>query len=174
MAAETTSNASTTSSASPAEEPPTGPVVRICDGRLRAAATTALRDQGFRGRLAGKPVPSGNSRLSVCEFQGRGGAEVSVSLDAASDAPRRYRNRVTETSQFSGGEVENAPQTVKGVGDPRLGAAGANWLPRIHLLLSVRGERVLIVDVSADDLNDDALRDAAIDISLSSWERLGR
>jgi hypothetical protein len=152
---------------------PTGPVVRICDRELAAAATAALREQGYRGRLGGKPVPSGTSRLSVCELVGRQ-AEVSVSLDAASDAVRRYQFRVTETAQFSGGDPEHAPHTVKGVGDPRLGGAGANWLPRIHLLLSVRGHRVLIVDVSADDLDDDALQAAAIEISLDAWERLGK
>ena len=101
-------------------------------------------------------------------------AEVSVSLDAASDAVRRYQFRVTETAQFSGGDPERAPHTVKGVGDRRLGGAGANWLPRIHLLLSVRGHRVLILDVSADDLDDDALEAAAIEISLDAWERLGK
>ena len=62
---------------------------------------------------------------------------------------------------------------MKGVGDRRLGGAGANWLPRIHLLLSVRGHRVLIVE-SADDLDDDALQAAAIEISLDAWERLGK
>ena len=158
---------------STATEPPSGPVVRICDRRLAAAATAALREQGFRGRLGGMPVPSGTARLSVCEMAGASG-EVSVSLDAATDAVRRYQFRVTETAQFSGGDPEHAPHTVKGVGDPRLGGAGANWLPRIHLLLSVRSHRVLIVDVSADDLADDALRAAAIEISLDSWERLGK
>jgi hypothetical protein len=92
----------------------------------------------------------------------------------ASGAVRRYHNRVTETAQFSGGDPDRAPQTVKGVGDARLGGAGANWLPRIQLLLSARGERVLIVDVSADDLDDDALQAAAIEISLDAWERLGK
>jgi hypothetical protein len=158
---------------STAAEPPSGPVVRICDRELAAAATAAFREQGYRGRIGGKPVPSGTSRLSVCELAGRR-AEVSVSLDAASDAVRRYQFRVTETAQFSGGDPEHAPHTVKGVGDPRLGGAGANWLPRIHLLLSVRGHRVLIVDVSADDLDDDALQAAAIEISLDAWERLGK
>jgi hypothetical protein len=62
---------------------------------------------------------------------------------------------------------------VKGVGDPKLGGAGANWLPRTHLLLSARGDRVLIVDVSADGLDDNVLRDAAIEISLDASERLG-
>jgi hypothetical protein len=148
-------------------------MVRICDLRLAAAATTALRDEGHRGRLGSEPTPSGAAGLSGCEFAGRA-AEVTISLDTASDAVRRYHNRVTETAQFSGGDPDRAPQTVKGVGDARLGGAGANWLPRIQLLLSARGERVLIVDVSADDLADDALRAAAIEISLDAWERLGK
>lgn len=170
-------NQTTTTAPTPAPSTttaaPTGPMVRICERRLAIATSEALREQGFRGRLGSEPVPSGTARLSVCELAGSG-AEVSISLDAASGAVRRYHNRVTETAQFSGGDPEHAPHTVKGVGDPRLGGAGANWLPRIHLLLSVRGHRVLIVDVSADDLDDDALQAAAIEISLDAWERLGK
>jgi hypothetical protein len=154
-------------------EPPSGPMVRICDRRLAAAVTGALQEQGSAGRVR-KPVPSGNARLSVCEMVGKG-AEVSVSIDAATDAVRRYQFRVVESAQFSGGDPENAPHTVKGIGDPDLGGAGANWLPRTHLLLSVRGDRVLIVDVSADDLDDDdALLAAAKAISLDAYDRLGR
>jgi hypothetical protein len=155
-------------------EQPSGPMVRICDRRLAAAVTAALQEQGSAGRVGGKPVPSGNVRLSVCEMVGKG-AEVSVSIDAATDAVRRYQFRVVESAQFSGGDPENAPHTVKGIGDPDLGGAGANWLPRTHLLLSVRGDRVLIVDVSADDLDDDdALLAAAKAISLDVYDRLGR
>jgi hypothetical protein len=156
----------------PTTEAPSGPMVRICDRRLAATVTGALQEQGSGGRLGSKPVPSGNSRLSVCELPGRG-AEVSISIDAATDAVRRYQFRVVESAQFSGGDPENAPHTVKGVGDPELGGAGANWLPRTHLLLSVRGDRVLIVDVSADDLDDDALLAAAKAISLDVYDRLG-
>jgi hypothetical protein len=155
-------------------EKPSGPMVRICDRRLAAAVTAALQEQGSAGRVGGKPVPSGNVRLSVCEMVGKG-AEVSISIDAATDAVRRYQFRVVESAQFSGGDPENAPHTVKGIGDPDLGGAGANWLPRTHLLLSVRGDRVLIVDVSADDLDDDdALLAAAKAISLDAYDRLGR
>jgi hypothetical protein len=169
--AEEPSSTASANSISTAAPPPSGPVVRICDRRLAAASTAALHEHGLRGRLAGDPVPSGTARLSVCELEGKQ-AEVSISLDTASDAVRRYRNRVTETAQFSGGDPEHAPHTVNGVGDPRLGPAGANWLPRIHLLLSARGDRVLIVDVSAESLGDNALRAAAIEISLDAWNRL--
>lgn len=152
-------------------ERPTGPMVRICDRRLATAVTAALREQGFRGRLGSRPMPSGTARLSVCELAGHG-AEVSISLDAASEAVRRYHNRVTETAQFAGGDPDRAPQTVKGVGDPELAGAGANWLPRIHLLLSARGDRVLIVDVSAESIPDSRLLPAAKTISLKAWDRL--
>jgi hypothetical protein len=97
-----------TTTAATTTERPSGPVVRICDRRLAAAASAALREQGFRGRLGGMPVPSGTGRLSVCEMAG---AEVSVSLDAATDAVRRYQFRVTETAQFSGGDPEHATTT---------------------------------------------------------------
>jgi hypothetical protein len=149
---------------------PTGPLVRVCDRRLAATVAQALRAEGFRGRLPRVPTRSGDRTLSRCELDGAIGA--GISLDAAADAPRRYRNRVTETAQFAGGDPGRAPKTVKGIGDARLGAAGANWLPRIHLLLSVRGERVLIVDLSADDLGDGALLAAASEISVATWDRL--
>ena len=168
---QTTIAAPTTVSTIP--EPPSGPMVRICDRGLAAEVTTALQEQGFRGRLGSQPTPSGEKRLSVCELQGRD-AEVSISIDAAADAVRRYRNRVVESAQFSGGDPENAPHTVKGVGDRRLGGAGANWLPRTNLLLSVRGNRVLIVDVSAPPLSDPRLLEAAKTISLDTWNRLER
>jgi hypothetical protein len=168
-AAPTVSTPATTTT----ETPPSGPIVRICDRRLARAVTAALQAQGVRGHLGSEPIPSGNASLSVCELAGAG-AEVSISLDAASGAVRRYHNRVTETAQFSGGDPEHAPQTVKGVGDPRLGGAGANWLPRIHLLLSARGDRVLIVDVSADSVPDSRLLPAAKAISLAAYDRLGR
>jgi hypothetical protein len=170
---DTTSTRATPSPPTTTVAEPSGPVVRICDRTLARDVLDAFRSNGFRGALPSRPTPSGNATLSVCELEGER-ADVSISLDAASGAVRRYRNRVTETAQFSGGDPDRAPHTVKGVGDPRLGAAGANWLPRIHLLLSARGERVLIVDVSADGLEDDALRAAAIEISLDAWDRLER
>jgi hypothetical protein len=168
----TTSTRATPAIPTTTTEAPSGPMVRICDRRLAMAVTAGLRGQGFRGRLGSEPSASGDKQLSVCELAGRG-AEVSISVDAASDAVRRYHNRVTETAQFSGGDPNNAPHTVKGVGEPRLGGAGANWLPRTHLLLSVRGDRVLIVDVSAEPLSDPRLLDAARTISLAAWDRLG-
>jgi hypothetical protein len=155
------------------QEPPSGPMARICDRRLATEVTAALREQGFRGHFGSDPTASGDKQLSVCQLAGRA-AEVSISVDAASDAVRRYHNRVTETAQFSGGDPDNAPHTVKGVGDPELGGAGANWLPRTHLLLSARGERVLIVDVSAEPLSDPRLLEAAKTISLDAWDRLER
>ena len=171
---EQTAESSTASpvTATTAPAPPSGPMVEVCDRRLTRLTASAFRRQGLRGPLGATPDPSGTPMQSVCELEGDR-AEASISLDAASDAPRRYRNRVTETAQFSGGDPGDAPHPVKGIGAPRLGAAGANWLPRIHLLLSVRGQRVLIVDVSAERLGDDALRDVAIQISLGAWRLLG-
>jgi len=170
-AAPTGTTATTTSATTTTQAPPSGPVVRICDRSLARAVTAALQGQGLQGHLGSEPTPSGNARLSVCELAAQG-AEISISLDAASGAVRRYHNRVTESAQFSGGDPENAPHTVKGIGDRKLGGAGANWLPRTHLLLSARGERVLIVDVSAESLPDSRLLPAAKAISLAVYDRL--
>jgi hypothetical protein len=59
------------------------------------------------------------------------------------------------------------------VGDRRLGAAGANWIPFLHQLLSARGKRVLIVTVNGGGLSDAERLAAAKAISLAVWERLG-
>jgi len=94
-------------------------------------------------------------------------------MDAATDAPQRYRNRIAETAQFSQGIPSHAPRHIPGVGDRRLGPAGANWLPWIHQLLSARGKRVLIVSVDGGALRDSARLSVAVAISGAVYRRLG-
>jgi hypothetical protein len=154
-----------------ASEPdPAAPLVRICDRALADRVEQVLAAQGFRGQI-GRPAATGSERLSQCRLDA-GSAQVQFSLDAGRDAVRRYFNRITETAQFSGGDPEHAPHPVEGVGAARLAGHGANWIPNIHELLSVRGERVLIASVSASRLRDRQLRAAAVGLSLYVYERL--
>jgi hypothetical protein len=94
-------------------------------------------------------------------------------MDAAASAVQRYRNRVVETAQFSESIPSRVPRTVRGVGDLDLGAAGANWIPFLHQLLSARGKRVLIVDVNGGGLRDAERLAAASAISRAVYNRLG-
>jgi hypothetical protein len=122
----------------------------------------------FRARAELRPHASGAGRLSACDL-----GPVELSLDTASDAVRRYRNRIVETAQFSESIPGRVPRTVRGIGDADLGASGANWIPFLHQLLSARGERVLIVTVNGGGLDDRQRLAAAKAISLAAWDRLG-
>jgi hypothetical protein len=148
-------------------EPPHGPLVRICDRALAEGLTPVVRSQGFRGELERNPQTSGAGQLSACDL-----GPLELSLDAARDAVQRYQNRIVETAQFSEGIRSHVPRTVKGVGDPELAGAGANWIPFLHQLLSARGKRVLIVTVNGGGLTDEQRLEAAKAVSLAVWERL--
>jgi hypothetical protein len=154
----------------PAARP--GPLTRICNRSLVSALRQIVSAAGqSRPRLA-PPEARGGERLSQCEIPGAGGIRLGISLDSATDAPRRYRNRIAEASQFSSLDGELAPQPVRGVGAPDLGAAGADWLPAFHQLLSVRGGRLLIAEVALPRISDRAARTIAIAISLEVYRRL--
>ena len=151
-----------------ASGPPTGPLVRICDRALGEELTPILSANGYRGASGLRAHPAGAGRLSACDL-----GQVELSLDAARDAAQRYRNRIVETAQFSESIPSHVPRPVRGIGDPELGASGANWIPFLHQLLSARGDRVLIVTVNGGGLGDAERLDAAEAVSLSVWDRLG-
>jgi hypothetical protein len=157
-----------TPTATTASGPPRGPLVRICDRALAAELGAPLREQGFRGQLNRRPQPSGAGQQSACDL-----GDLELSMDAARDAVQRYQNRIVETAQFSESIPSHVPQTVKGVGDPDLAGAGANWIAFLHQLLSARGKRVLIVTVNGAGLSDTERLDAAKAVSLAVWDRLG-
>ena len=152
-----------------APPPPSGPLVRICDRSLATRIESLLRSIAPRRPPGSQPVANGTAWRSSCDLA----PDVEITLDAETDAVRRYMNRVVESAQFSEGDRSRAPVHVGGIGDPRLRQAGANWLPHFHQLLSARGERVLIVDVNARGLSDSQRLAAARAISLDVWRRLG-
>lgn len=93
-------------------------------------------------------------------------------MDGAPDAVQRYQNRVVETAQFSDSIPSHVPRPLKGIGDRRLGAAGANWIAFLHQLLSARGKRVLIVTVNGARASDAERLAAATAITFAVYDRL--
>jgi hypothetical protein len=146
---------------------PSGPMVRICDRSLARQVRGALRSNGFDEKLP-PPTPNGNQRNSRCDFA----KVVELSIDNAPDAVQRYQNRVVETAQFSGSIPSHVPRPLQGIGDRRLGAAGANWIAFLHQLLSARGKRVLIVSVNSAGADSERLS-AAKAITFDVYDRLG-
>jgi hypothetical protein len=73
---------------------------------------------------------------------------VSVYLDAAYAARRRYENRMTEQAQFGAPDPAKVPHPVAGVGDPAPGEHFASWVPAYSSLFAVRGNRWLTVAYS--------------------------
>jgi hypothetical protein len=164
---ETTSTTATLPQLTITVAPPSGPMVRICDRSLGRQVSQALRSNGVGGRLP-QPTATGTPRNSRCDFA----KVVELSMDNAPDAVQRYQNRVTETAQFSKSIPSHVPQPLEGIGDGRLGAAGANWIAFLHQLLSARGKRVLIVSVNGEASDSERLA-AAKAITFAVYERLG-
>jgi hypothetical protein len=165
---ETTSPTASSMPSTTTVEAPSGPIVRICDRSLAREVRLALRSEGYNGKLP-PPRAAGTQRLSSCDFR----KVAHISLDAAPDAVQRYQNRIVETTQFSRSIPSHVPRPIRGVGDPDLGPAGANWIPFQHQLLSARGKRVLIVSVDAGGLDDAQRFSAAKAISFEVYDRLG-
>lgn len=164
---ETTSTRPTPSPSTTTVAQPSGPLVRICDGGLAGQVEEALQSNGVSGRLP-PPAPTGDQRNSRCDF----GKVVELSMDGAPDAVQRYQNRVVETAQFSESIPSHVPRPLKGIGDRRLGAAGANWIAFLHQLLSARGKRVLIVTVNGAHASDEERLAAAKAITFAIYDRL--
>jgi hypothetical protein len=147
--------------------PPTGPLVRICNRALAEDLSPILSARGFEASSELRPHATGAGQLSACDL-----GPIELSLDAARDAVQRYRNRIVETAQFSESIPSRVPRPVRGIGDPELGASGANWIPFLHQLLSARGRRVLIVTVNGGGVGDEDRLETAKSVSLAVWDRL--
>jgi hypothetical protein len=146
---------------------PSGPAVKICDRRLARELAPALRSGGFNGTSL-RPNPSGTPRHSTCEL-----GPVELTVDNAPDAFQRYLNRIVETAQFSDSKYSRVPRTVRGIGDPDLGAAGANWIPYLRQLISARGKLVLIAETHIPGLSDPQRLAVTKRVALIAWSRLG-
>jgi hypothetical protein len=136
-----------------------------------AEAATALRisaaDCAALGRLAERQLGSALTRhadpsppLSRCRLSGPG-TQVNVFLDSGFAAHQRYANRIEETVQFNGQNPAGLPQPVPDVGEKAAYNADASWIPALHSLLAVRGNRWLTVTISAAGRSGQELRDEA-------------
>jgi hypothetical protein len=77
-------------------------------------------------------------------------------------------------TQFSTGRPETFPRPVKGVGDPKSGDEGAQWIPALHQLLAYRPGRYLIVDFVVNGASNAADRAGAADLARLAFPRLPR
>jgi hypothetical protein len=143
------------------------------------AATTARISAGdcaALGRLAEGRLGVHMSRdstpkppLSHCHLSGLG-AEVNVYLDSGFAAHQRYANRIEETVQFNGENPAGLPQAVPHVGEKAAYNADASWIPALHSLLAVRGNRWLTVTISVPGRSGDELRDEAAVLARAGFK----
>jgi hypothetical protein len=143
------------------------------------AATTARISAGdcvALGRLAEGRLGVHMSRdstpkppLSHCHLSGHG-AEVNVYLDSGFAAHQRYANRIEETVQFNGENPAGLPQAVPHVGEKAAYNADASWIPALHSLLAVRGNRWLTVTISVPGRSGDELRDEAAVLARAGFK----
>jgi len=145
---------------------PSGPAVGICHRQLSRQLLPVLHASGFNGGPP-RPEPSGTSRHSTCLL-----GPVELTVDNAQDAYQRYLNRIVETAQFSESKYSRVPRTVRGIGDPDLGAAGANWIPYLRQLISARGKLVLIAEAHVSGLNDVQRLALTKRVALIAWSHL--
>ncbi len=137
-----------------------------------ARVAVLVRDAG-----GGPPAPlqrrsGGSAALSGCAFKAHG-VNAELSLDANHDAVRGYFNRITEFSQFSSNSPDLRPQPVAGVGDRGTPGYGANWVPGLDQLFSVRDRRALIATFYVRGASETQLRSGAIALSRLAYKALG-
>ncbi len=114
----------------------------------------------------------GSALLSRCIYRGRG-FNLQLSLDAQHDAVRGYFNRMTEFQQFSSRGRGLRPQPVAGIGDRGTSGYGANWLPALDQLFSVRSKRVLIATFFVRGAPQARNRAGAIALTRVAYAALG-
>jgi hypothetical protein len=112
--------------------------LRIDNRDCRALARIVAAQVRRSVRRESEPTPP-NSR---CQLQGRG-VHVSITLDAAYAARRRYENRMAEQVQFNAPDPAKVPHHVPGVGDRAADEHFASWIPAYSTLYAVRGNRWL-------------------------------
>jgi hypothetical protein len=145
-----------------------------------AEAATSLRisarDCAALGRLAERLLGTALSRradpsppLSRCRLSGPG-TEVNVFLDSGFAAHQRYANRIEETVQFNGQNPAGLPRPVPDVGERAAYNADASWIPALHSLLAVRGNRWLTVTISAARLSGRELREEAAVLARAGFK----
>ncbi|HET7417933.1 MAG TPA: hypothetical protein VFJ61_09950 [Solirubrobacterales bacterium] len=130
---------------------------RLSAGDCARLAATVARQTGRPERHQSEPTAP-NSR---CEVEGRG-FHVSMTLDSAHEARRRYSNRMVEQVQFNASDPAKVPHAVAGVGDESAYNHYASWIPAYSTLYAVRGNRWITLAYSvAGEPRPQRLRQAA-------------
>lgn len=132
-------------------------VGRSGTARATACELVALgRVERIASRELGEPVDlvrraNDSLDLSFCRFRAPEDLDLalSIGLDTATRAVRRYYNMLTEARQLPNifdPSRQQRPQLVFGVGDDgTYGGAGAYWVPLRAQLTSIRGDHIVKV-----------------------------
>ena len=102
------------------------------------------------------------------------GLNVHVTLDTAPHVLQGYANRLVESQQFGQETTKGlSPVPVTGIGDRHVGGGGANWIPALNQLLSVRGHHMLAVNLFARGVSRSERLGIARRLARRTWARLG-
>jgi hypothetical protein len=124
------------------------------------AVLQQLAEERLGTKLSRRSIPS--PPLSRCRLDGPG-TSINVYLDSGFAANRRYHNRMEETVQFNYENPAGVPHPVPHVGEKAAYNADASWIPTLHSLLAVRGNRWLTVTISVDGKsNKELLAEATV------------
>ena len=150
-------------------------LVRACPGIYRRGIALIRRASPLTvGPLRREQVRSVG--YSSCRIGTRrpNGVNVHVTLDTAPHVLQGYANRLVESQQFGQETTKGlSPVPVAGIGDRRVGGGGANWIPVLNQLLSVRGHHMLAVNVYARGASRSERLDVARRLALRAWAILG-
>jgi hypothetical protein len=124
-----------------------------------------------------EPVPNDSLDLSFCDYELSDSDDpvaISVGLDTAVRAVRRYYNMITEARQLPNildPSKENRPQLVFGVGNDRTyGGAGAYWIPLRAVLTSIRGDQIVKVHFYVPGVPDREAKRTAAELARLAYE----
>ena len=154
-------------------------------GTARATACELVGSRYVEGLVAGV---SGRKRelereandsldLSICWFRSTRGpiAAVSLTVDTATRAVRRYYNQITEARQLPNifdPSPKFRPTLVRNVGeDGTYGGAGAFWIPVRATLTSIRDQVIVKAHFYVEDVADGELMRAAAKLARLAYRR---
>ena len=140
-------------------------LVRTADVRAIAAEAGA-RPVGTLRRV-GKE----SDELASCRWHAAGVA-ISVAVDRAREAEKRYWYRQSEQQQFYADDPKRTPVTVTGVGQDESYGGGAFWMPGTHRLLAVRDDTMLIIGFEVRGAGQRASRRGAADLGRATFRGL--
>ena len=154
-----------------ASAPPQKARNRAC-AHVRTAEVRAIAAEAG-GRPVGPLERAGkeSDELASCRWHGAGVA-ISVAVDRAREAEKRYWYRQSEQQQFYADDPKRTPVTVTGVGQDESYGGGAFWMPGTHRLLAVRDDTMLIVGFEVRGAGQRAARRGAADLGRATFRGL--